>query len=246
MAFLKELLFLGFESFGRYYGSHRAFVADNNDPENLNRLKLIIPEVMGEEVYNYWAPAKNQYSGKGHGCQVLPEKGEVVWVEFEGGIPERPIWLHGHFGVGDKPKNKQGKDFNDVKSYYFHTPQGNIIYINDTKKVISITSQEGDRIEINTQAVSIDTDKKISLGKLNKSDQPALLGDNTQEALNEIHSLLRDIVMTLQIDIQASNLAGKPFLMRAGMTQRITNWLTTITSIKAKLNKIKSKKVTLD
>lgn len=245
-AFLKELMFLGFESFGRYYSSYRAFVSDNKDPESLGRIKVRIPEIMGEEEYDYWVFAKNQYSGLGHGMQLIPNEGEMVWVEFEQGIPEKPIWSHGHFGNGDKPKPQQDKDFKDVTSYYLATPKGNIVYINDTKNILSITSSEGDRIEINRKAISLSTDKKISLGKMNKASEPAVLGNKNEEALNEIHALLKDIVNTLNQDIAASTAANQPFLMKATMSQKAPQWLIKVVNIKALIKKTKSLKVTLD
>lgn len=245
-AFLKELMFLGFESFGRYYSCYRAFVSDNKDPENLGRIKVTVPEIMGEDEYDYWVFAKNQYSGLGHGMQVIPSVGEMVWVEFEQGMPEKPIWSHGHFGVGDKPKPKQDKDFNDITSYYFATPKGNIVYINDTKNIISVTSSEGDRLEINRRAISLSTDKKISLGKLNKSDEPAVLGKKNEDVLNEIHSLLKDMVIAINADVAASTAANQPFLLRATLNQKAPTWLTKIASIKALIKKTKSTKVTLD
>jgi hypothetical protein len=245
-AFLKEFLYLGFESYGRYYSSYRGFVIDNNDPLKLGRLKLLVPDVLGNDPYDYWAFAKGQYSGKGHGMQVIPSLGEVVWVEFEQGVPERPIWSHGHFANLDKPKALPQKDFNDITSYYFTTPKGNVVYINDTKKVISITSIDGDRIEINNQAISLATDKKISLGAMNKSKEPAVLGDRLEEVLNEIHALIKDMVTTLATDVSASTAASTPFLMRASITGKVSGWVQKVIDIKRKIKPIKSKKITVD
>ena len=43
----------GFEAFGRYYSSYRGFVVDNNDTEGNGRLKLLVPQIYGNQVMDY-------------------------------------------------------------------------------------------------------------------------------------------------------------------------------------------------
>ena len=38
----------------KYFGLYRGVVVDNNDPKNLGRVKMIVPQVMGEQVTD-WA-----------------------------------------------------------------------------------------------------------------------------------------------------------------------------------------------
>jgi len=241
----KEILYSGLESFGKYYSSYRGVVADNNDPDSICRLKLIVPEVTGNDPYDYWAPAKGVYSGKDRGMQIIPDIGDIVWVEFEHGDPEHPIWMHGHFGVREKPI-VEGKDFDDVNSFWFMTPKGNTIYINDTDGIINITSSDQDDILINKRAISLSTTKKISLGQKDKSNEPALLGDKTEDALDQIYDLLNEIVNTLNQDVIASTATGQPFLVRAALAAKVPTWLPKIIQLKKKIKLIKSKKVTLD
>jgi hypothetical protein len=40
----------------RFYGKYRAFVVDNEDPEQLARLRLRIPSVLGEEISGWALP----------------------------------------------------------------------------------------------------------------------------------------------------------------------------------------------
>lgn len=137
IAIIKDMLYFGFETFGRYYSTYRAFVYSNADPSNLQRLQLIIPEVGGTDVYTYWAFPKGVFNGTGYGMQCIPQKGELVWVEFERGHPEVPIWSHGHFGNGEMPTNNP--DLIDPKCFWFITPGGATVILNDTKKYISIS-----------------------------------------------------------------------------------------------------------
>jgi uncharacterized protein involved in type VI secretion and phage assembly len=78
----------------RFYGKYRAFVVENADPEQLGRLKLQIPSVLGTEVVTGWAMPCVPYGGDvDQGFLFIPEVGAGVWVEFEEGDLEFPIWV---------------------------------------------------------------------------------------------------------------------------------------------------------
>lgn len=78
----------------RYFGKYRGFVVDNEDPEQLGRLKLRVPSVLGDEVVTGWAMPCVPYGGAaGQGQLCVPDTEAGVWVEFEEGDPEFPIWV---------------------------------------------------------------------------------------------------------------------------------------------------------
>jgi len=78
----------------RCYGKYRGFVVSNNDPKRLGRLTLRIPSVLGPEVITGWAMPCLPYGGqKNQGLFCIPEVGAGVWVEFEEGDLEFPIWV---------------------------------------------------------------------------------------------------------------------------------------------------------
>lgn len=78
----------------RYYGKYRAFVHDNADPENRGRLRLKIPEILGNDVISGWALPCTPYGGAANqGFFFIPENEAGVWVEFESGLLEYPIWV---------------------------------------------------------------------------------------------------------------------------------------------------------
>jgi hypothetical protein len=71
---------------GRFYGIYRGVVIDNVDPQQQRRLLVRAPSVSPDPL---WAlPALTVTKGIG-----LPGPGEAVWVLFEAGDPERPVWL---------------------------------------------------------------------------------------------------------------------------------------------------------
>jgi uncharacterized protein involved in type VI secretion and phage assembly len=78
----------------RYFGKYTAFVKDNADPENRGRLRLTVPAVLGSTVVSGWALPCAPFGGQaGQGLFFIPDSGAGVWVEFEGGDPDYPIWV---------------------------------------------------------------------------------------------------------------------------------------------------------
>lgn len=78
----------------RYFGKYRGFVVDNKDPAKLGRLKLRVPSVLGSDVVTGWATACVPFGGAvDQGFLFVPDPGAGVWVEFEEGDLEFPIWV---------------------------------------------------------------------------------------------------------------------------------------------------------
>lgn len=79
---------------GRYFGKYRGLVIENSDPEHLGRLKVQVPSVLGEEIVTGWALPCVPYGGaENQGFLFIPDVGAGVWVEFEEGDLEFPIWV---------------------------------------------------------------------------------------------------------------------------------------------------------
>ena len=75
----------------RYFGKYRGTVADIEDPDGLGRIKADVPSVYAG-VSSPWAMPCLPFAGAGHGLALMPEVGDGVWIEFEGGDLGRPIW----------------------------------------------------------------------------------------------------------------------------------------------------------
>lgn len=66
---------------------YRALVRDSRDPSKRGRIKVSIPQVSGNQVTDWIWPVINS------GYLVVPKAGEQVWVSFEAGDKENPVWL---------------------------------------------------------------------------------------------------------------------------------------------------------
>lgn len=71
---------------GRYYGKFHATVVDNADEDRRGLLQVEVPDVFGAGVV---VPAEACLP-VGH--YFVPPNDADVWVEFEAGDPERPLW----------------------------------------------------------------------------------------------------------------------------------------------------------
>lgn len=71
----------------RFFGVYRGTVTSSKDPENQRRVKLTVPQVLGEEPTDWAWPM--DFSGA---YAKPPKVGQGVWVMFEGGDPSFPVW----------------------------------------------------------------------------------------------------------------------------------------------------------
>lgn len=81
----------------RYYGIYRGTVANNVDPMQLGRIMAIVPDV-GGAIPSTWAMPCVPLAGKQMGTFFVPQIGAGVWIQFEGGDPDYPVWTGGWWG----------------------------------------------------------------------------------------------------------------------------------------------------
>jgi len=165
---LNDMSNYGLEKLGLFYSKYRGYVYDRNDPLGLGRVKIACPEVYGDMVLDHWAWPASNYSGNGYGSQVIPKRNDLVWIEFEKGNPRKPLWSYGYFGKGEKPD-----ELKDVDNYWFKTPSGHLIELDDTNGIINVTSTGS-----------------INILKDGEALQPAVLGNTLQTKLEDLIDLL--------------------------------------------------------
>ena len=83
----------------RRYGKYRGTVISNLDPEGMGRLQLMVPDVHGA-VPSPWAMPCMPVATAEAGIIAIPPIGAAVWVEFERGDEDYPIWVGGFWPTG--------------------------------------------------------------------------------------------------------------------------------------------------
>ncbi len=89
----------------KFYGKYRAIVTEVHDTEFRGRIKVKCPKVYGEYESPWCLPCVPFAFDKG-GVFMLPHLNEVVWIEFEEGNPEYPIWIGSWWGTEKAPLDK--------------------------------------------------------------------------------------------------------------------------------------------
>ena len=91
-------------SLSRLLGKYRGVVVDNRDPSSIGRVRARVPDALGDNVSG-WALPCTPYAGRGVGLFLVPPADALIWVEFEHGDPDFPIWSGGFWAQGDAPPN---------------------------------------------------------------------------------------------------------------------------------------------
>jgi uncharacterized protein involved in type VI secretion and phage assembly len=142
----------------QFFGKYRGKVENNIDPLQQGRLQVSVPAVLGEGRMS-WAMPSVPFAGPGVGFFAIPPVGANLWVEFEGGDPDYPIWSGCFWGLGEAPALPALAEMKVLK-----TSSGTIT-INDLPGVggISIETTMGMKITINMMGIEITNGQGASI-----------------------------------------------------------------------------------
>lgn len=103
------------------FGKYRGKVVVNKDPLHLGRVQVSVPAIYGSGQQS-WALPCSPYAGADIGFFAIPPVGSNIWVEFEGGDPDYPIWTGCFWGEDQLPALAKVEDPDKVQ--VFRTPYG--------------------------------------------------------------------------------------------------------------------------
>jgi hypothetical protein len=145
-----------------HYGKYRGEVKQNIDPMQMGRVQVEVPAVLGEGRLS-WAMPCAPFSGSGVGFFAVPPVNASVWVEFEGGDTDWPIYSGGFWAMGQVPASPA------IEQMTVLARSGVTITLNSTPGVGGLTIEVGppatavpmklalgpDGIELSTGASSV-------------------------------------------------------------------------------------------
>lgn len=82
----------------QYLGKFRATVINNIDPMMIGRIQAMVPDVSSVALTS-WAMPCFPMAGIQTGALAVPPIGAGVWLEFERGDPDYPIWTGCFYGT---------------------------------------------------------------------------------------------------------------------------------------------------
>ena len=141
-----------------FVGKYRGTVVNNSDPQQMGRLAVQVPDVSNVQT-STWAMPSAPFAGSQSGCFAVPPVGASVWVEFEQGNSDYPIWSGGFWGSsGEVPSSAQGAPAG-TQVIVLQSVGGHIFMLSDvagSSGGILLKSSSGASIAINDQGITID------------------------------------------------------------------------------------------
>jgi len=138
-----------------FFGKYRGLVTDVQDPMFLGRVRARVPDVFGDQESG-WALPCAPFGGSGTGFFALPKVGAGVWMEFEHGDPEYPIWTGACWtNPADRPPALLVPL--PYKKTLIRTEGGHEIILDDTPTGgITLKTSGGQKIEMTPTGIVID------------------------------------------------------------------------------------------
>lgn len=180
----------------RYFGKYRGLVRDNDDPENLGRIRALIPEVLGDTVLSAWALPCAPYSGDGEGQFTIPPVEAGVWIEFEGGDVSRPIWSGCWWSRDNLPRDADGQAATPTLKI-IRSESGLMVALDDDSQTVSLSDENGDnilKIQVQQGQITIKGTTKVvveapQIELVENATHPVVFGDQLLQYLNQLMSL---------------------------------------------------------
>lgn len=179
----------------RHYGKYRGTVTDNQDPRYLGRVKMKVPEILGD-VETGWALPCSPYAGDGCGLHAIPAPGALVLAEFEAGDPSRPLFTGCCWSSGKLPKDEGGTEATpDLK--ILRSAEGLMVALHDDDKTIAVSDANGQnllRVEVQAGKVTLKAATKVvveapQIELVENGTHAAVFGDQLMTYLGQLVSL---------------------------------------------------------
>ncbi|MGH2538025.1 MAG: phage baseplate assembly protein V [Candidatus Promineifilaceae bacterium] len=144
-----------------YYGKYRGIVIQNVDPMQTGRVQVSVPAVLGAATQP-WAMPCAPIAGLSAGVYVVPTVGSNVWVEFEGGDTDRPIWSGGFWTQGTVPAQAL-IGVPASPSIVLNSALQSVLSISDGADGIMIRHRSGAMILINDAGITLSNGKGATI-----------------------------------------------------------------------------------
>lgn len=191
--FMDRLMMHGLEAFRLYYGEYRAIVLDNVDDQHQGRIRVRVPSVGDTPEVSRIAFPKVPLAGTGYGFKSIPKVDSIVWVTFENGKLDMPVWEGGIWVRDGIPEALRDPD-----THGWFTPAGHKILLDEKsgQETVTVEHKNGAKLSIDKDGnvfVSNVSGKIVNVGL--DASEAAVLGDTLKGLLDELF----DAIATLTV-----------------------------------------------
>lgn len=152
----------------KFYGKYRGLVLNNIDPMQMGRLMVQVPDV-GGPMPGTWAMPCVPVAGIQNGMFALPMIGSGVWIEYEQGDMDHPIWVGCFWGSAAEVPALARLTPPVMQAITLQTPLQNGLTISDLPGPtggIMLKSATGATLIVNDTGIYIQNGKGASLTML--------------------------------------------------------------------------------
>lgn len=140
------------------WGKYRGTVINNDDMRRRARLQVSVPELTGASV-QVWAEPCLPYAGLACGLVALPPIGASVWIEYERGDINAPIWTGCYWPESGQVPSQVPPTL-PFAAITLQVPNGGAIVLSeDPQRGILLRTADGAAITISSQGITLDNGK---------------------------------------------------------------------------------------
>jgi uncharacterized protein involved in type VI secretion and phage assembly len=216
---------------GKLYGVYLAKVASVKDDKRQGRIQVKLLAFDGVTAQNapIWARVAVPFAGPGRGAFLIPNKDDIVVVQFIHGEPSAPVVIGGVWNGQHQAPEQLGGTGEEVDRWTFVGKQGTRIAIveeqagaqislttPDQRESVTITQQRGGKIELKTSTSTVTLE---SSGVTVKSTKVKVVAAQVQVdapsvTVNAALSKFNGVVKA--IAVQAPSIIGNVYTPGAG------------------------------
>ncbi len=148
-----------------YYGKYRGVVVNNIDPLQIGRLLVQVPDVFGSTPSS-WAMPCMPLAGRQMGAYLIPTIGSNVWVEFEQGDSDYPVWVGCWWETAADVPARALAAPPTVQQIVIQTPNQNTVLISDVPGPtggLLLKTSSGAFISVNDTGLTLSSGKGATL-----------------------------------------------------------------------------------
>ena len=154
----------------QFFGKYRGKVINNIDPEQRGRILVEVPDVSGPQISSWAMPCFPWAGGNlAAGIFAVPLPGTGVWIDFEQGDPDYPIWSGCFYGSSAELPPDAATAMPPIPAFTLQTPLKNLLQVSDLPGPtggIQLRTTTGAMISVTDLGITISNGKGASITML--------------------------------------------------------------------------------